>query len=155
MDVKYINPFLIVTKDILDKLTGIKLYKGNIYAKSNTIAMNNIAIVVGVTGGLCGQVVIGMDMIAARSISGKMLEKIVGTLDDMAKSAISELSNIVMGNVATMFSKQKIAMSITPPTIMIGENIQWYSSKSTIITIPFSLSTGGKLEVDLVLDAIE
>ena len=71
MDVKYINPFLSVTKDILEKLTGIKLYKGNIFAKSNNIPMNNI----------------------------------------------------VMGNVATRFSKQKIARNITPPTIIIGENI--------------------------------
>jgi chemotaxis protein CheX len=155
MDVKYINPFLLVTIDILDKLTNIKLHKGPIYAKSNNIPMNNIAIVVGVTGGLCGQMVLGMDMQAARSIAGKMLGKVIGTLDDMSKSAISELANIIMGNVATMFSKQKITMNITPPTVLIGENIQWYSSKSTIITIPFSLSIGGKLEVDLVMDSVQ
>jgi chemotaxis protein CheX len=152
LDVKYVNPFLKVTIQIIDQITGIKLQKGKIYAKSHQMPMNDIAIIVGVTGGLSGQMVLGMDIETAKAISGKMQGKEIKFFDELSKSAISELANIIMGNVATVFSKQNISLNITPPTLFVGKNMSCYSSKSTIISIPFELNIYGKLEVDIVMN---
>ena len=53
-------------------------------------------------------------------------------LDEMAKSAICELSNMILGNSATAFSENKIIVDITPPSLLIGKDINvstmkgWY-----------------------------
>ena len=48
----------------------------------------------------------------------------VEALDDMASSALCELSNMIMGSTATLFSTQKIVMDITPPISLYGNNLK-------------------------------
>ena len=59
------------------------------------------------------------------SIASKMMMGMpVDTLDDMASSALCELSNMIMGSTATLFSTEKIAMDITPPISLHGSNLK-------------------------------
>ena len=41
----------------------------------------------------------------------------------MPRSALSELSNMIMGNAATAFSMQEILIDITTPMSMLGSHL--------------------------------
>ncbi len=125
LDVKHINPFLQATLNIMETIAGMKLAVGK-PAVSKLEFPNNIFILqVGVTGALKGQVLLAMTEDSAKSIASKMMMGMpVETLDDMASSALCELSNMIMGSTATLFSTQKIVMDITPPISLYGNNLK-------------------------------
>ena len=82
---------------------------------------DNWVIIIGVTGEMRGQVLIGMTEETACAIASKMCMMEVKTIDDFASSAIGELGNMIMGNAAIVFSSNGVGIDITPPTLSHGE----------------------------------
>ena len=72
-----------------------------------------------------GQVILAMKDDNARDIASKMMFGMpVTELDEMSSSALNELSNMIMGNTATIFSTLGILIDITPPLAVHGENLK-------------------------------
>ena len=67
----------------------------------------------------------------------------VETVDDMASSALCELSNMIMGSTATLFSTQKMAMDITPPIALQGNNLK-LQTDAQALKVPMTFD-GGEL----------
>ena len=67
----------------------------------------------------------------------------------MAKSAISELANMIMGNAATLLYNRGINIDITPPSLLMGENMQITPSKMKTICIPLVISSEDKIDLDI------
>ena len=66
-----------------------------------------------------------MDIENAKIIASKMMFGMpIAELDEMACSALNELSNMIMGNTATVFSTQGKLIDITPPISVVGSNLQ-------------------------------
>ncbi|HRS22438.1 MAG TPA: chemotaxis protein CheX, partial [Clostridia bacterium] len=72
-------------------------------------------------------------------------------LDDMAKSAIAELGNMIMGNVSTEFFNNGTKIDITPPTVLVGKEIALSTKGLKTICIPLVLKKLGKIEIDVAL----
>ena len=75
----------------------------------------------------------------------------VKELDDMAKSAIAELGNMIMGNVSTEFFNNGTKIDITPPTVLVGKEIALSTKGLKTICIPLVLKKLGKIEIDVAL----
>ncbi len=73
----------------------------------------------------------------------------VKVFDEMAKSAIAELCNMILGNAATIFFKNKINIDITPPTVLTGDNIQLSPTKVIVICIPIYLDDDISMELSV------
>ena len=72
-----------------------------------------------------GQAVLTMELDHAKDIASKMMFGMpIAELDEMACSALNELSNMIMGNTATIFSTQGKIIDITPPISMVGTDLQ-------------------------------
>ena len=57
-------------------------------------------------------------------IVGKMMGGMeVTELDEMSKSAIAELGNMITGNALARFEKENLHLDISPPTVMTGKGI--------------------------------
>lgn len=125
LDVKHINPFLQATLNIMENIAGMKLSVGKPSVAKLEFQNETFILQVGVTGELKGQVLLVLTDESAKSIASKMMMGMpVETLDEMSTSALCELSNMVMGSTATLFSTQKIAMDITPPIALHGSNMK-------------------------------
>jgi len=112
----------------------------------------NIAVIVGLTGKIRGQVVISMTMPSALEIASAMMGGMtVLEMDDISKSAISELGNMIMGNTATILSGRGIGIEITPPSLLIGEKMMISPAHMTTVCIPLNISDTGKFEIDVSL----
>ncbi len=149
MDVTYINPFIEACQFIITKVTGFEVTLGKIFVKQSPYAGENVAVIIGVTGRVRGTAVFSLKPQAACKIAGAMIGTPVLALDEMGKSAISELSNMILGKAATIFSDRDIRIDISPPTLLMGENMQFSADNVQIISIPLEFGIGDKVILDV------
>lgn len=124
LDVAHVNPFLQSSLSVIEMMTQIKISVGKPSIAKLDFPGTTVILQVGVTGVLKGQVLMVMTEDKAKLFASKMMMGVpVEVLDEMAKSALCELSNMIMGNTATLFSAGGIAMDITPPISMQGQNL--------------------------------
>ena len=147
IDVKYVNPFLQSSMSIVESVTGMKLSVGKPEKTDFKIQELTYTIQVGVVGEMKGQVILGIADAKAKAIASKMMFGMpVETLDEMASSALNELSNMVMGNTATIFSTLGILIDITPPMAVYGKEFQL---KTDIEGLKVPLMYEGESWIDL------
>jgi len=143
MNVKYINPFIKASTEVLKMIAQIDFTTGKPYMKMSPFTPSSVLIVVGITGQIQGQAVISMSGDLAKTVASKMMMGMpVEELDEMAKSALSELGNMIMGNAATLLFNEEVMVDITPPSLMVGDGITISSSTMTTIGVPLNSEFG-------------
>jgi len=137
VDVKTINPFLVSTVSVIKMVSQLSSKIGRPVVKNTEFTDDSVLIVLGVTGELKGHVIFEIKEEKARMLAGKMMMGYeVTALDEMAISAISELGNMIMGNAATLFSRQKTIIDITTPTVARGNVAFSYMQRVVNICVP-------------------
>lgn len=152
INVEYINPFISASQTVLKDLVQVETSLGKPYLTDPTFEGDTLIIIIGITGELRGQVIIDMTKETACGVASKMMMGMpVEELNDMAKSAVSELANMILGNTATIFSKKGINLDITPPSLAIGNSISISVSDSKIICIPLTLPDGTAINLNVAI----
>lgn len=133
LDVNNINPFLQSTISVFESVTQTKLTIGKPSLAQFDFASPVYTITVGIVGQMKGQAVLSMSIDHAKDIASKMMYGMpVTEFDEIASSALNELSNMIMGNTATIFSTQGKLIDITPPIAMQGSDLTIRSDISPI-----------------------
>lgn len=149
IDVRHINPFLQSSISIVESVTQVKMTVGKPERTDFHLKETTYAIQVGVVGAMKGQVVLAIADANAKEIASKMMFGMpVTELDEMASSALNELSNMIMGNTATIFSTLGILIDITPPLAVYGNDLHL---KTDIEGIKVPLLNEGKEYIDLYI----
>lgn len=149
MKADYINAFIKASTEVLKQSSNVEFKTGAPYLKSSPFKADNLLILVGITGEIRGQAVITMTLDMAKYIASNMMMGMpVAEIDEMAKSALSELGNMIMGNAATLLFNTGINIDITPPTLMVGEKLQISSGDMKTIGVPLKCNAG-ELTIDV------
>ena len=150
MNVEYINPFIEASQIVLKSVANIDILIGKVYLKTSQYASDTLVMFIGLMGDLRGQVIISMNKTVALKIaSSMMIGMSVTDLDEIAKSAISEVANMILGNAATILSNKGIKIDITPPSLLMGDNMQISTPKMKTICVSLNISSGGTIELDI------
>lgn len=150
MNIEYINPFIEASQTVLQQVAGIDAKLGKVYLKNDSFGGDSIVIIVGLTGNIRGQAIFSMTIPVALSIASAMMMGMqVEQLDEIAKSAISEMTNMILGNTATILYNKGICVDITPPSFLMGENMQITPSKMKTICVPLHLDDQNVLNIDI------
>jgi len=153
MNVEYINPFIEASQQVFQMMTGIKPTLGKVHLKNSPYPSDSVAVIVGLTGKLRGQVIMSLDVNTAMSIASIMMGGMqIEKFDDMPRSAISELGNMIMGNTATILFAKGIGIDITPPSLLMGEKIIVSQSNMKTICVPLNLGDNRKFSIDISLE---
>jgi len=138
-------------RSVMKSAANMDITIGEQYVKTSPFASNTIAVIIGITGDIKGQVIFSMSVDVACDIaSSMMLGMQVNELDELSKSAVTEAANMILGNAATLLYNKGIKIDITPPTLLTGENMQVSTiNKMETRCIPLNISTGGKMELDI------
>ena len=154
MNVEYINPFVEASQMVLKQMTGIDASLGKIYIKTSPYGSDAIAVIIGLTGNIRGQVIFSMNKTIAFSIASNMMGGMpINVLDELSKSAISELTNMILGNAATILSNKGVSVEITPPSVFTGDNIEVYNNKMKTVCIPLILNND-TVEIDVSIEEL-
>jgi chemotaxis protein CheX len=150
MNIEYINPFIEASQAVLKTIANLDATLGKVYLKNSPYSGENVVIIVGLTGKIRGQVIFSMDKNVAMNIASSMMGGMpVLELDEISKSAIAELTNMILGNTATILYNKGVGIEITPPSFLMGENLQISSTKMQTICIPLNLNNGHVIEIDI------
>lgn len=154
MDVKYINPFLDAFLTIMPQLNFKEVKKKGMSIKSNAIKSLGVMLTLGIVGDLKGNVVYGMELESAKKIASTMMMGMpVAEFDDMAQSAVSELSNMLTATASTNFSDIGINVNISTPALMHGENFEVKMNTNQVLSIEL-LVDDIPIEINIAIDKI-
>ena len=130
---EHLNPFLLSAKQVLQQVCNVDVQFGPISKDDFFVSGEPLFIMLGITGEITGQVCVVMGADTAKDIASRMMMGMpVDALDDMAKSALSELGNMMMGNAATLLSNNSVLIDITPYlwVVQFCLLLKWRLSKS-------------------------
>jgi chemotaxis protein CheX len=147
--VEYINAFIKASTEVLNNFVSDKFTVGKPFIRNNPFPTKEIVIILGITGDIKGQAVFSLtEEIAKKVASAMMMGMPVEEIDEMAKSALSELGNMIMGNSATLLFNAGMKIDITPPSLVKGTAIEITSAGMETICVPL-VSTLGEIEFDI------
>lgn len=136
MDVKLVNPFVEAFVNVMPMLGFQDVKKGNLSLKGKELNSSGVLIIVGIVGSVRGNVVYSFSMEDAKKIASTMMMGMpVSELDDMSKSALSELTNMLTANAATSFSNMDMLIDISTPTLLHGTNVSVKMSSDQVLCI--------------------
>lgn len=151
MDVKFINPFIESFIYVMPELGFEDVKMGGMSTKEKNITASGVLIILGVVGAVRGNVVYTIDKEAAKRIATTMMGAPVDEFDDMASSAISELTNMLTANAATAFSKNGIIIDISTPSMLQGEDISINMSSDAVLCLHL-LADDIPIEINIAFD---
>ncbi len=151
MKAQMINPFLESAQLVLQQMINVSPTRGDLAIKDVEFAHQYIWIKIGMNGNLNGDVVFGLhEGVALKIISAMMGGIEVIQIDEIGKSAISELSNMISGNASTLLYNQGVAVDISPPVVLEEEHTKDYS-KARAIVIPLGLGDIGTFDIQVIV----
>lgn len=107
--------------------------------KEKYIESPDIIVIVGIIGEIKGNIVYGLSYDAGKKLASEMMMGMdIAEFDEVAESAISELTNMVTGSFATLLSHENISIDISTPSLIKGE-FKVNSSTSKIQSLETSI----------------
>jgi len=151
MKVEYINPFVTSASNILEQVAQLKVERGKVSLRPKMFPTPEVSVLLGVTGDVKGQVIYGLAADTALAIAKRMMGGLeLKAVDDVARSAIGELGNMITGNATGILEKGGIIISISPPAIVTGKDVAVSSMEGAILVVPLE-SEIGTLEINVSL----
>jgi chemotaxis protein CheX len=136
MDAKYVNPFIEAFKFVMPQLGFNEVKIGKLSARAREITCNGVVIVLGFIVSIKGNVVYRLDINNAKMISSAMMMGMeVEDFDEIAKSALSELTNMLTANAATFFTELGVTIEISTPTMLEGVNMTINMKSNQILCV--------------------
>jgi chemotaxis protein CheX len=80
-------------------------------------------VMLGFSGDMSGQLMLGMTEDAACRLAGTLLMQDMAAFDEVVRSGVAELGNMVAGGLATAFAQQGVQLNITVPTVLSGRDV--------------------------------
>ena len=129
---------------------------GKIFIKTPPYSVLEVTVSVLIHGAFEGEVVYNMKETAGCFIVSRMMMGMpVSSLrEDMAMSAVSELANIISGNVATIFAGKEVIVDIKPPTLRFNaseDDFLMAKKSPKIVCVPLQFQDGHIFEVDVLI----
>lgn len=121
MDAKLVNPFLGALLAILPQIGFKNVARGKVFTQSQCIDCLGVAVNVAMGNQVSGNVVFNMTEEAARGMAGTMMMGMaVASLDDMAKSAVCEMVNMIAATAVNSLGQSGFAVTLAPPALAQG-----------------------------------
>ena len=148
MDVKFINPFLDGTAEVLNKMAQINPVAGKSFAKTHDTAYGDVSGIIGMTGDAIGSLALTFSEKCIIGIISKMLGESHAEINKEVMDAVGELTNMISGASRKLMEKDNLKVFAAIPTVVFGKA---HSVRHVIqgpsIVIPFKTEYG-----DFVID---
>ena len=156
MDASKINPFVQGAQRVFDSVCGETPTLGKVYLKSKPYKASTVSVSIAIVGAFEGEVVYCMEEPMGCYIASKMMfgMPVPNLQDEMARSAVAEIANIISGNVATIFSGKETIVDIKPPQLRIKADhgdFAMVDKVARIVSVPLHFKSGDVFEVDVMI----
>ena len=149
MDAKLVNPFIDAFTAVMPQIGFPEPKRAKVTVKQKNAVSLGVSVIVGFTKQIRGNVVYNMTEDTAKFIASTMMMGMpVENFDEMAQSAISELSNMLTAHTATNITGLGLDVDISTPSLTVGKDFEVKISDGQYLVVEMNLS--GQL-VDLAI----
>lgn len=153
MDAKLVNPFIDAFTTVMPQMGFQEPKRTKMSVKEKIAESLGVSVIVGFTKQIRGNVVYNMSEDTAKYIASTMMMGMpVENFDEMAQSAISEMSNMLTVNAATNLTAMGLEVDISTPSLSVGEKFQIKISGEQYLTVEMDLG-GHPVELDIAVAA--
>ena len=143
MDVKFINPFLYGTMEVLEKMAFIKPVAGKPFVKTDDTACGDVSGIIGMTGDAVGSLALTFNEECIIYITNKMLGENHTEMNKEVLDTAGELTNIISGAARKMMEKDNLKVFAAIPTIVFGKgHTLRHIIRGPSIVLPFQTEKG-------------
>ena len=143
MDVKFINPFLEGTVEVLTKMAFVNPMPGKPYLKKNNLAKGDVSGIIGITGTIRGSLALSFSTGSILKIVSNMLGEEITSINDDIRDAVGEITNMVSGAARKRIEAMGYSLSASIPTVVSGkEHSIMHVMGGPSIVIPFEMEAG-------------
>lgn len=151
MNAELANIFIRSAKEVFEKEASVKLSRKDLVKKDSPMPTNPVAIVIGVTGMLRGQVVYAMDENFSYHIARAMLpNKLPIDVKRLQNSAVSEIANIITGRASIALAGESGTIELTPPMVLMATDLSLDFLHAPTICLSF-ICESGVMEINVAL----
>ena len=153
MAAKLVNPFIDAFTSVLPMMGFPTPSRKGMGLKSIVVDSLGVTIMVGFTRQLRGNVVYNMSEETAKHIASTMMMGMpVAALDEMAQSAICEMSNMLTATAATNLTALGYDVDISTPSLTVGSDFKVKISTEKYLTVTMDLA-GHDVEINIAVSA--
>lgn len=91
---------------------------------AQTPRSSDVVVIVSFTGGVSGHILLGTSRETACAMASALLMEDVVVFDQLTRSGMAEIANIVAGACATALHRDGFETNITVPSVIAGEHIE-------------------------------
>ena len=152
MDAKLVNPFVDAFTAVMPQIGFAEPKRTKMGVKAQNAVSLGVSVIVGFTKQVRGNIVYNMSEDTAKFIASTMMMGMpIDNFDDMAQSAISEMSNMLTATAATNLAGMGLEVDISTPSLSIGQNFQVKISDTNYLTVEMDLA-GHLVELDIAVE---
>jgi chemotaxis protein CheX len=115
-----VNRYVAAAVEILGHEIRETVERGPVVAEANPYTTDDVTAVVGISGDVSGSFYLSMSEATALGIVGAMLGQPVEEFDEIARSGIAELANVVAGAAGIALAADGLSTNISPPLLLHG-----------------------------------
>ena len=152
MVAKLVNPFVDAFTAVMPQIGFAEPKRTKMGVKAQNAVSLGVSVIVGFTKQIRGNIVYNMSEDTAKFIASTMMMGMpIENFDDMAQSAISEMSNMLTATAATNLAGMGLEVDISTPSLSIGQNFQVKISDTNYLTVEMDLA-GHLVELDIAVE---
>jgi chemotaxis protein CheX len=143
MDVKFINPFLEGTIEVLTTMAFVKPRPGKPYLKKDNLAKGDVSGIIGITGTIKGSLALSFSSGSILKIVSNMLGEEITSINGDIRDAVGEITNMVSGAARKRIEAMGFSLSASIPTVVSGkEHSIMHVLGGPSVVIPFEIEEG-------------
>jgi chemotaxis protein CheX len=151
INAEFVNPFLEAAGAVFKSILDVDLRRGKLIIKESPIPSLDVAIIIGITGGVTGEVVYSMGYNMVKKIAQVLVPGLSEKqIQEEYKDIIGELANMITGNAMNLFASTGKRINMTTPTVVEGKEFTITLIKQTTLGINL-YSPMGQLEMNVAL----
>ena len=152
MDVKFINPFLEGTINVLKTMAFVEPKPGKPCLKQDNMASGEVSGIIGLTGSARGSLALSFSEQSILKIVNNMLGEKFTEINEDIKDAVGEITNMISGDARKRLEADGLTITAAIPTFVSGKNhVIKHILGGASIVIPFEI-TEGSFVVDVCLE---
>jgi len=142
MDVKFLSPFVEAANEVVKAEADTTIERGKLSLQHSALTTNEISVLISIIGEVEGVVIYSLSIPTALGIVSRVIGQEFEEFDELAQSGIAELGNVITGRATMLLSQTGFDSDISPPTVIVGENVQVSTVDFTRIAVPLKTDLG-------------
>jgi len=142
MNVAFINPFLLATKDVFDKMVHVSFVQGKPALRrpdDRIFKLYSVSASIGLSGAVSGVAVLSLAEPVAIALASGLSGQAVEQLTPESMDALAELMNMVAGSAKSRMPCGQVQLTV--PTMLYTKDVV-YPPGAPVILIPFDTEHG-------------